>query len=49
MSMVALVYNLKGRWKEAEELFVQVMETRTRALGSEHPDTLSNMNNLAFT
>jgi Tetratricopeptide repeat len=25
------------------------METRTRALGQEHPDTLISMNNLAFT
>ena len=28
---------------------VQVMETRKRVLGEEHPDTLSSMNNLAFT
>ncbi|KAF2685429.1 hypothetical protein K458DRAFT_417478 [Lentithecium fluviatile CBS 122367] len=25
------------------------METRTRVLGEEHPDTLTSMNNLAFT
>ena len=25
------------------------METRKRVLGEEHPDTLTNMNNLAFT
>ncbi|KAF2022756.1 hypothetical protein EK21DRAFT_82486, partial [Setomelanomma holmii] len=36
-------------WKEAEELFVQVMETRKRVLGKEHPDTLTSMANLAFT
>jgi Tetratricopeptide repeat len=28
---------------------VQVMETRRRVLGPEHPDTLTSMNNLAFT
>jgi hypothetical protein len=28
---------------------VQVMETRNRVLGDEHPDTLTSMNNLAFT
>jgi hypothetical protein len=28
---------------------VQVMETRKRVLREEHPDTLSSMNNLAFT
>jgi len=38
-----------GRWKEAEELFVQVMETSKRVLGDEHPDTLTSMNNLAST
>jgi hypothetical protein len=26
-----------------------VMETRKRVLGEEHPDTLTSMNNLAFT
>jgi len=39
----------QGRWKEAEELEVQVMETRKRVLGEEHPDTLTSMANLAFT
>jgi len=39
----------KGRWDEAEELEVQVMETSKRVLGPEHPDTLTSMNNLSFT
>ena len=38
-----------GRWKEAEELYMQVMETRKRVLGEEHPDTLTSMANLAST
>ena len=38
-----------GRYNEAEELFVQVMETRKRVLGDEHPDTLTSMSNLALT
>ncbi|KAI2956395.1 hypothetical protein CBS147324_10941 [Aspergillus niger] len=38
-----------GRWKEAEELGVQVMDIRKRILGSEHPDTLTSMANLAST
>ena len=38
-----------NRRKEAEELEVQVMETSLRVLGQEHPDTLTSMNNLAFT
>ena len=38
-----------GRWKEAEELFVQVIETRKRVLGVEHPSTLTSIANLAST
>ncbi|KAL5392945.1 hypothetical protein DPSP01_000636 [Paraphaeosphaeria sporulosa] len=38
-----------GRYKEAEELFVQVMEMSKRVLGEEHPDTLLSMGNLAST
>ncbi|KAH8698104.1 kinesin light chain [Phaeosphaeriaceae sp. PMI808] len=38
-----------GRYKEAEELEVQVMETSSRVLGDEHPDTLTSMANLAST
>jgi hypothetical protein len=38
-----------GRFKEAEELFVQVMETRKRVLREDHPDTLTSMANLAST
>jgi hypothetical protein len=30
-------------------MFIQVMETYRRVLGEEHPDTLSTMNDLAFT
>ncbi|KAI2947422.1 hypothetical protein CBS147321_3046 [Aspergillus niger] len=36
-----------GRWKEAEELGVQVMKLRRQVLGPEHLDTLTSMNNLA--
>jgi len=49
MAMVGLAYDLKGRWKEAKELNVQVMETRKRVLGEEHLDTLTSMANLALT
>jgi Tetratricopeptide repeat len=44
-----LTYRNQGRWKEAEELEVQVMETSLRVVGQEHPDTLTSMNNLAWT
>ncbi|EAQ87916.1 hypothetical protein CHGG_04535 [Chaetomium globosum CBS 148.51] len=49
MGNLASTYRNQGRWKEAEALEVQVMETRKRMLGEEHPDTLASMNNLAFT
>jgi hypothetical protein len=49
MSNLALTFHGQGRWKEAEELNVQVIETRKRVLGVEHPDTLNSMYNLAFT
>jgi tetratricopeptide (TPR) repeat protein len=39
----------QGQWKEVEELQVQVMETRKKVLGVEHPDTLNSMANLAST
>lgn len=38
-----------GGYGAAKELFVQVMETRKRVLGQEHPDTLNSMANLAWT
>ena len=39
----------EGRWYETERAFLQVMETRKRVLGPEHPDTLICMANLAST
>jgi tetratricopeptide (TPR) repeat protein len=35
-----------GQYKRAEELYMQVMESRKRVLGSKHPDTLVSVNNL---
>ncbi|KAF4631143.1 hypothetical protein G7Y89_g6995 [Cudoniella acicularis] len=46
---LALTYWNQGRWKEAEELNLQVIETRKRVLGQEHPDTLATIANLAST
>ena len=46
---LASTYQKQGRWKEAEELFVHVMETFKRVLGQEHPDTLTSTANLAST
>ena len=39
----------QGRWAEAEELEVRVVETMKKVLGKEHPDTLVSIGNLAST
>ncbi|KAF1949884.1 hypothetical protein CC80DRAFT_598520 [Byssothecium circinans] len=44
MANLASTYGNQGRWKEAEKLEVQVMETRKRVLGEEHPFTLAPPN-----
>ena len=49
MTDLASTYRYQGRWKEAEELEVQVMEARKRVPGPEHPRTLTSMANLAYT
>jgi hypothetical protein len=36
MNNLAVMYQNQGRWKEAEELEVQVMETFKRVLGQEN-------------
>ena len=49
MANLASTFWNQGRWKEVEELEVQVMETSSRVLGEEHPDTLTSMANLGHT
>jgi hypothetical protein len=49
MANLASTYWNQGRWDEAEQLEVQVMETRKTKLGADHPDTLTSMANLALT
>ena len=44
-----LVFYEAGYWKEAEQLQIQVLETRKRVLGEEHPDMLTSMANLVST
>jgi hypothetical protein len=46
---LASTYSNQGRWKEAEQLQVQVVETVKRVLGDEHPHTLSSMASLTIT
>ncbi|KAM0362811.1 hypothetical protein ACHAPK_011498 [Fusarium culmorum] len=43
------LFYYEGLWKDAESLFVEVMETRKTKLGPDHPDTLTAMANLAST
>ncbi|KAJ9480719.1 hypothetical protein VN97_g12812 [Penicillium thymicola] len=47
--MLAEAYRFEAQWEEAEQLFVQVMETRKTKLGADHPSTLMSMANLAST
>jgi uncharacterized protein Veg len=47
MGKLTSISSNQGRWKEIEELNVQLVETSKRVLGIEHPDTLTNMGNLA--
>ena len=49
MENLARTYIDLGKWNEAEQLEVQVMDTRKKILGAEHPDTLLSMGNLART
>jgi hypothetical protein len=49
MANLASAYGNQGRWDVAEELEVQVIETRKKKLGADHQDTLNSMNNLACT
>lgn len=46
---LGLVYAESGHWAAAGEMQLQVLETRKRLLGEEHPDTLMSMKSLATT
>jgi tetratricopeptide (TPR) repeat protein len=39
----------QGQWLESEQFVSEALTLRTTILGSDHPDTLSSMNNLAST
>ncbi len=38
---------IRGRYAEAEPLYLETVETQKRVLGDDHPDTLISINNLA--
>ncbi|CAI7622755.1 unnamed protein product [Penicillium pancosmium] len=48
-AILAEAYRSEGAWEKAEQLEVQVMETRKTKLGADHPSTLTSMANLAST
>jgi tetratricopeptide (TPR) repeat protein len=46
MSSQAKVYQMEGKYAQAETLAVKALEVRRRSLGEDHPDTLASENNL---
>lgn len=42
LSNLALVLQYEGRYKAAEEMSQRALEGREKALGKEHPDTLTD-------
>ena len=41
-------FQISGKYIDAERMYRQTLELREKALGAEHPDTLTSMNNLAI-
>jgi len=48
MHLASLTYIMRGRWKEAEELLLQVKEISWKLLGEKHPNTLTSIDSLAL-
>ena len=49
MARLVYTYNKLGKWKEAEELGLDVVKRLKRVLGVDHTYTLHSMSNLVFT
>jgi serine/threonine protein kinase len=47
MGELAKWYSQKGRYKEAEPIYLEMLEIQRRVLGEEHQDTLASMSGLA--
>ena len=43
------IYDVQGKYAQAETIQDQILEIQRRVLGEERPDTLKSMNNLALT
>ncbi|KAA6408365.1 MAG: hypothetical protein FRX48_08107 [Lasallia pustulata] len=48
-AMYGQAFQENGNWDRAEVFYKSAVEMRTKLLGTEHPDTLSSMRNLALT
>ncbi len=48
LDRLARVYELQGRYSEAEPLYVEALEIYRTELGERHPSTASSLNNLAL-
>ena len=48
LSYLGLLYELQGRYAEAEPLLLQALDISQRQLGDDHPDVAQNLNNLAL-
>jgi tetratricopeptide (TPR) repeat protein len=46
---LALIYKSQQQWSKAEDLFLQVIQTRKRVQEIDHQDTLSSIASLAST
>jgi hypothetical protein len=49
MAELAATYRKLGKFSDAKELEVAVLEKRKQLFGTEHPKTLRSMRNLALT
>ena len=49
MDKIAMKYKKAKQWKEAEELFLQILSIKRRMQGVDHPDTLNSLTNLTST
>jgi tetratricopeptide (TPR) repeat protein len=47
LNNLALLYEVQGRYAEAESLYKRSLGIREKALGPDHPDVGASLNNLA--
>ncbi|KAJ5652775.1 kinesin [Penicillium longicatenatum] len=47
LEILGVAYEMVGQFRDAEDVFMELLETRKRLLGAEHRNTLHTMTNLA--